>query len=233
MFASSLLRDGKHNWLFSHSPRTWEERRTLSRACGKLSPFRSLLWMKNLSFQSPLHCCTGWRPWRGQLSFAQWGKTPKICAESLLRPKFALNTTGEAPAFRNSNSTIQCQGCCPYWEFLVLNGEGLEIPWNFSQTFLFGLKTIMKRDRKADFRCASFNPAENRSLHNPGGDSLGQTTSGRHMPWILEYTAIQLSRCLERHQHWKLQEEEQRNTQEAALARNKLCPGTRQLKVAS
>lgn len=46
MFASSLLRDGKHNWLLSHSPQTWKERRTSGRACGELSPFRSQSWLE-------------------------------------------------------------------------------------------------------------------------------------------------------------------------------------------
>lgn len=43
-----------NNWLFSHSPQTWKERRTSSRTWGKLSPLKSQFWLKNLSFQSPL-----------------------------------------------------------------------------------------------------------------------------------------------------------------------------------
>lgn len=97
MFASSLLRDGKHNWLFSHSPQTWKERRTSGRACGELSPFRSQSWLEFVIPVSSPVAVQGEDHLGENSSTLHGEKTPQNCVEPLLRPKFALNTTGEAP----------------------------------------------------------------------------------------------------------------------------------------
>lgn len=240
MFASSLLRDGKQQLAILPQPTDLEREKDVQQDLGKLSPFRNQFWLKNLSFQSPLLLLYRVKILErtAQLCTARENSPElKPCVEPLLRPKFALNTTGEAPT-----CIWEQQQHKPVPGLLSLLGISGAEGWRpggslkLLSNLSFGLKTIMEKDRKAWicwFSLCLFLPSRKPDSPLSRGESLGQTTLDRHMPWILEYTGIQLSRCLERHQHWKLQQKEQRNTLEAALPRNKLCPGTRQLKVAS